>query len=482
MQILKCLSVATLLCVLLPACSDGSDGQAVEPPRVPVAQVTGPITNGSRGFPATPATVDLAAAGYIEEEFFLEGTARSYDPEGEWGEDGIWPVVVADSADYKTRILVRRPRDAAQYSGVVVVEWFNVSSAVDLDVDWNFLSEEILRSGHAWVGVTAQAISVESNGTGPLGPDVLGLMAWDSARYQSLMHPGDAYSYDIFSQVGATLKLAGEVDPLAGLPVDILLGDGESQSAFRMLTYVNAIHPEAGVYDGFLIHSRNGSGAPLNETVIVPAPARVRTDLSAPVFQFVTETDLFGLGDGGYTFPPARQPDSESVHTWEVAGTAHSDAYSLAALNAQGQKQFDSFRDLSPALRIVNSAPQYMAMHAALSALVSWVRDGTTPASANPIETANGKIVRDRFGNALGGVRLPHSDVPVAALSGDGPVPLAGQTIPFDQATLDSLYPSAQDYIMAVEVSVNTAVEKGFLLRADGDSLVAQARENPPVD
>lgn len=466
--------------LILAACSNDSDNEPAL--LVPTAKVIGPVTNGSRGFPATPSVADLDAADYVEEEFFLEGTARAYEPDGEWNIDGVWPVEEAYSSDYRTRILVRRPRDPGKFSGVVVVEWFNVTSAIDLDVDFKFLSEEILRSGHAWVGVTAQAIAIDSSGGGPLGPDVVGLIAWDWERYESLFHPGDAYSYDIFSQVGATLKAPGDIDPLGGLKPTMLLANGESQSAFRLLTYVNAIHSGALIYDGFLIHSRNGTGAPLNDATLVPAPAQVRNDLQAPVFQFTTESDLFTLGEGDYSFPRARQENSQSVHTWEVAGTAHADAYSLAGLEKQGKMQFDSFVDLSSLLGIVNSAPQYLAMNAALRALVSWVETGESPGSAAPIETMNEAIVRDVYGNALGGVRLPHVEAPVAVQSGEGPIMFSGQTIPFDQATLTALYSSAEAYINAVEVAAQSAVDGGFLLQMDADILVAQARENPPVE
>lgn len=468
----------------LVACSDSSDSKPtpVPVPLVPSAEVSGPVTNGSRGFAATPAVVDLEAAGYVEEEFFVAGTARAYIADGDWAEDGVWPVLEADSADYKTRILVRRPADPKAFSGVVVVEWFNVTSEIDLDVDFKFLSEEILRSGHAWVGVTAQAIAISSNGTGPLGPDVLGLMAWDSARYESLFHPGDAYSYDIYSQVGATLKAPNGVDPLGGLKPRMVLADGESQSAFRMLTYVNAIHSEALVYDGFLIHSRNGAGAPLGDGMQGGvAPARVRTDLAAPVFQFASESDLYELGDGDFSFPRARQEDSSSVHTWEVAGTAHSDAHSLEQLNRQGDLQFDSFYDLSPLLGIVNTAPQYMAMNAALRALVKWVDTGETPATGAVIETANEQIVRDQRGNALGGVRLPHMQAPIAVQSGEGPFLYSGKNTPFDQATLAALYPTATAYVNAVRAAADDTVAKGFLLRVDADTLIAEANQNSPV-
>ena len=452
-------------------------------PLVPKANITGPTSKGSRAFAATPSVVDLTTVGYIEEEFFVEGTARAFKPDGAFGLDGKWSVLEASSTPYKTRILVRRPRDSSRFSGVVVVEWFNVSSKIDIDVDYHFVHDEILRSGHVWVGVTAQEISISSKGDGSLGKDALGLAAWDPARYGSLKHPGDDYSYDIFSQVGAILKAPGATDPLAGLKPKMLLADGESQSAMRMLTYVNAIHKNALVYDGFMIHSRNGSGAPLTGAPAAPAlaPAQVRADLAAPVFQFITESDLFMLGTGIRSFPSARQANSKSVHTWEVAGTAHSDTYSVTQLAKQGNMQFDSFIDLSRALSIINSAPQHLVMNAALRALVRWVADGVSPGSAPPIETVGETVARDARGNALGGVRMPFSDVPVAVQSGEGPIGFNGQTIAFDAATLNALYPSADAYVRAVTVAAQTAVDKGFLIQQDAQTIIDEAKNNPPV-
>lgn len=460
-------------------CSDGSGGSSL--PLVPKANISGPITKGSRGFAATPSVTDLKTAGYIEEEFFIEGTARAFKPEAAFGVDGKWPVLEASNAEYKTRILVRRPIDQKKFSGVVVVEWFNVSSNIDIDVDYQFLNQEIQRTGDIWVGVTAQAISITSNGTSSLGKDALGLIAWDPVRYGSLHHPGDAYSYDIFSQVGAMLKNPGSIDPLGGVRPKVLLADGESQSAFRMLTYVNAIHKGALVYDGFLIHSRHGSGAPLNVDASVPAPAQVRDDLNAPVFQFITESDLFQLRKGDSAFPRARQPNSKNVHTWEVAGTAHADVYSVSQLAKQGSMQFDSFIDLSRALSIINSAPQNLVMNAALRALVKWVETGVQPGSAPPIETLGETVVRDAKGNALGGVRLPFLEVPIAVLSGEGPLASNGQTIPFDKATLNALYPSADDYVRAVKFASQTAIDGGFLLPEDAETIVENAKKNPPL-
>jgi len=465
---------------ILFGCSD-SDTQSPVTPAVPEARVSGPITAGSRGFPATPAVVDLGAAGYIEEEFFLEGTARAFEQVGDWSIDGVWPVRETSKADFKTRILVRRPTEQAKFSGVVVVEWFNVTSHVDIDVDFGFLSKEILRAGHAWVGVSAQAIAIESIGSGPFGSSAVGLVAWDPDRYHSLHHPGDAYSYDIFSQAGATLRHPSGIDPLDGLRPQVILAIGQSQSAIRLLTYVNAFHPDASVYDGFLIHNRTGIGGSLDEGYATVA-ARVRSDLDAPVFQFITETELYELAGVEFGFAKARQANSSSIHTWEVAGMAHADAHYLSALNTQGNLQFDDFIDLSAVIPIVNSAPQHLAMNAALHSLVTWVTEGTPPASAQPIDTTDDAIDRDIYGNALGGLRLPHIEVPIALLSGENGIPLSGRTVPFDTATLEMLYPDAATYIDAVRSSAEAAVHSGFLLPIDAATIIAEAEAKAPID
>ena len=113
---------------------------------------------------------------------------------------------------YRTRVVVRRPADAAAFSGTVVVEWLNVSSGLDANPDWAFLAPELVRTGVAWVGVSAQCIGVEGGavavdageGAGDAG---VGLKGHDPERYGSLDHPGDAFAYDIYSQVGAAVRV-----------------------------------------------------------------------------------------------------------------------------------------------------------------------------------------------------------------------------------------------------------------------------------
>lgn len=240
------------------------------------------------------------------------------------------------------------------------------------------------------------------------------------------------------------------------------------------------MQPIANVYDGLLVHSRSGSGAPLGDGMIgdVPEPARIRTDLGVPVFQVQAETDMFGLSESPEaSFPAARQPDTDQIRTWEVAGTSHSDATYLGLLSEQGKRQYEQFMDLGPALAMVNNGPAQYVLNAALRSLSVWAAGGPAPAIAEPYAVADGALVRDANGNVLGGVRTPQLDVPVATLTGEGAA-LSGRTIPFDAATLAALYPTPQAYLEAYAAATDKAIADGFMLADDEPAIAAEGQAN----
>src|SRR5262249_42210722 len=147
-------------------------------------------------------------------------------PDGDWTADGMWHAKPAGTAAYTTRVLVRRPTNPAKFNGVVLVEWLNVSIGADVAVDFGYLNRELLDQGYIYVGVSAQKVGVEASKSS------------DTDRYGSLNHPGDEYSYDMFSQAGRAV-LANQLFAPA-YAVHGMLADGESQSAGRMTTYINA--------------------------------------------------------------------------------------------------------------------------------------------------------------------------------------------------------------------------------------------------
>ena len=285
----------------------------------PGVTVTGPTPVGSPTFNGTlyGTSFDLSQVGYERSQFFLSGTARSYVPVKPLTSDGKWNVTAGASAPYTTRIAVYRPIDPKKFNGTVLVEWLNVSGGTDDSPEWTLSHNELVRDGFAWVGVSAQQVGVDS------------AKSTDPAEYSPLSHPGDSFSYDIFSQAGHAVRQdAARI--LGGLRPHRLMAAGESQSAGRLMTYIDAVQPIAHVYNGLLVHSQFGTGAPLSQSpqtaYVAPTPTTIRSDLHVPVFEFETETDVSNsnLTDRLFYGNPKR------FRLWEVAGSSHFDYYGLA--------------------------------------------------------------------------------------------------------------------------------------------------------
>jgi hypothetical protein len=428
---------------------------------------------------ATPANVQQV--GYVEHEYVAAGTATSYKLSGAITHDGRWRFKPDAVAPYRTRVLVRRPADPKSFSGTVIVEWLNVSGGLDADPDWVSLREEIVRRGDAWVGVSAQRIGV-------LGGPVLvkvdvpgaeaagkGLRALDPARYGSLEHPGDGFSFDIFTQVARAVRAGAGVGPSQPKR---LVAAGESQSAFALVTYYNGVQPLTRAFDGFLVHSRGAVALPLVAPgkyadiagAISGTSTIFRTDQDAPVLDIQTETDVASILDS-YA---ARQPDTDRFRLWEVAGTAHADRHLVGPIT----KYIDCGVP-------INDGPMHLVAKAALRALTIWVEAGKAPVIAPRLDVTSGATLQTRrnaSGIALGGIRTPPVDVPVADLSGaPGPNPsticlLLGSTRPFSAARLAQLYPSRAAYLRRYNADADATIKAGFVLPEDRAALLAFAQ------
>lgn len=471
-------------------------------PAVPV--VTGPITGGN-GVPVILSTsFDLAQFGYVREEFVVRGDATAYAPTAPLTEDGRWQVTPTSTAPYVTRLVVVRPIDRADFNGTVFVEWLNVTAGADSAVSWTQSHLELLREGAAWVGVSAQAVGVQGSQSVAPGAAPGGLRGSDPARYGTLTHPGDSYSYDIFTQAARAVRGEGGVAPLGDLRPKRLVATGESQSATRLVTYINAVQPLTEAYDGFLVHSRFGSAAALSQSplpdVPAPLPARLRTDLDAPVLVFQTEGDVGPLGSAA-----ARQPDTKRIRTWEVAGTAHADVYTTLGFTDVGdgsaERALLDYTNLSRGplncTTPINAGPQYAVLMAGVSHLDRWVRGGAAPPKGAPLQVTDGPgrvtggrtvpsyvVARDPDGVALGGIRTPFVDAPRAALTGETNeggsfCGLFGTTRAFDAATLARRYPTREAFLEQFRRSAKQAVRAGFLLPEEAERMVAASNRVP---
>ncbi|MBK5288000.1 MAG: hypothetical protein JJE46_05985 [Acidimicrobiia bacterium] len=450
-----------------PSAVAGADHGGSNRGRVPNPTVTVPTAVGNGIFNLQADLTDFPKYGYEEQEFFLEGSARSYAPTRDLSADGRWKVRESSTAPHKSRLIVRRPTDPRKFNGTVIVEWLNVTAGFDTGPDWQFERTELMRRGFAWVGVSAQYVGIE--GTTGLFP---GLKASDPERYGSLSHPGDIYSYDIYSQAGQALRYPRGVNPLTGLDVDHLIADGESQSASRMTTYVNAISPLTRLYEAFLIHSRSSGASGLtlaDPGLTMPNPTLIRTDIPTPVLVVESENDVL-------RHLSARQADSSRYRLWEIAGTAHLDRYALGEL-AIAFLQCD---------QPVNAGQHHYVMHTAIRRLWKWMRHPSSRSmpSAPLIQfTPTGEVARDQWGNALGGIRTPAVDAPTSTLSGFGNTPagfcgLFGTTTPFTGGQLLQAHGSRSNYLVNYVVATAQAFKARFILEDDGPEIINEALAN----
>jgi len=447
---------------------------------LPGVTVTGPLATGTPTFDNTlyGTSFDLSQVGYEASQFFVSGTAHSYVPEKPLTSDGKWDVTTGASAPYTTRIAVYRPVDPSRFNGTVIVEWLNVTGGVDDSPEWTMSHTELIREGFAWVGVSAQQVGVDA------------AVSADPADYSSLSHPGDSFSYDIFSQAGEAVRANSSLI-LGGLTPKKLIAAGESQSAFRLMTYIDAVQPIAHVYDGFLVHSQFGTGAPLSQspqaTYGAPSPTTVRSDLGVPVLEFETQTDVSASNLADRTF----YGDPRLFRLWEVAGSSHYDYYGLRigltdTGNGQGAienmiamqdptKSPEGFTCQEP----VNTGGTHWVLDAAIYWLNLWAVDGIAPPQPPYLQTVQSSPVvfaRDANGNALGGVRSPQVDAPIAALDGTGNNPafclLFGTTVPLSASQLDALYPSHAQFIEQWTLANVEDVWAGYLVPQDAGELI----------
>ena len=116
------------------------------------------------------------------------------------------------------------------------------------------------------------------------------------------------------------------------------------------------------------------------------------------------------------------------------------------------------------------------------------------------MRVVDGALARDGFGNAIGGLRLPELDLPVATYLPNNAVDvdaipgifqpfiglldlfcrLSGSVFPFDEATLAELYPSRSRYLDRYEQKLHVLVQRRFLLAEDAEKLRQAAAEDLP--
>lgn len=450
-----------LMLAAIGGCSDsGQRGADLRTPgAIPVPTVTGPIgTAGIKGHALWDSFYRLSDLGYDEQEYFISGTAKSY-------------TTPATTASYTTRIIVRRPMDAARFNGTVLLDWVNVTAQFENAVDTLEAHELFHREGFAYVHVSAQAAGLCCT---PLTPQI-----WDPVRYMALSHPGDDYAFDMFSQIAQAMKQPPATDPMGGLKVRKVIAIGQSQSGTRLHDYVATVQADARVIDAFLVHSDG------NSDKTYPA------DPLVPVLQLYSEREAV----------PEPPNVSHNYRLWEIAGAAHQDFWiGYHQVNGQGPRagaslpqqaatadeelhvkagNYGEQYDPGQAVCIVEGTqfPLRYAVKAAIHYLDRWVKTGVPPPEGPRYQfDAAGALARDEYANALGGIRLPPIDVPVASYRSDI-CNLGGITVPFSELQLMTLYPTHADYFCKMKVATQKSVADGFLLPEDAAELMQRVND-----
>ena len=430
-------------------------GSAAAPPAV----IEGPIRVDqppSRNAIYSASALDLAAHGYTEEEFFIAGTGNVYSqPYLATG------LIESSGHPFKTRLIVRRPPPQA-FNGVVVVEWLNVTGGPDKDIDWWQSGEHLMRSGYVYVAVSAQQMGIDT------------MADWGSARYGGLdmtaagTVDNDALSFDAFSAVGRVIFRRGEesgpdtADILDGLRAEQIIATGHSQSASRLASYINSIHPLEPIFDGFMVY---GGGV--------------------KIFKLMAETDMRRRAADP-------QPDSDNFRQLEVTGSSHVDVpfeieYAkarnlMAGLPLENVQPRETDCELPP----FSTVPFRDVMNAAFEHLVNWIRDEIPPPIAPRLQVAQAlpsvEFARDRFGNVLGGIRLAEHAVPTAKNTGMNSGTgnrfcfLYGSHEAFSEAQLRNLYSSREKYVQAVTRVVQENLTDGYILPYAAERTIEDAR------
>jgi hypothetical protein len=470
--------------------------------RPDVTVTPAPITSDSKPFLASRD--DLAAHGYVEEEFFISGRARAY----EWIGDTLKIRAVTQPGPYTTRILVRRPIDPKRFSGDIEVETLNATNGIDVTTTMETSPAYVMRRGDVWIGVTSKPLTVKA------------LKRFDPARYADLTwsnpappaqrcaHPSiipvysfgdpkiaanpppistpdseDGLIWDIYAQLGALLKSSKRNLVLPGFSSPHLFATGYSQSGLIQRTFISGFHNVMRVrgggpiFDGYLIEV-GPAMLRINQCShdILPDDPRNRLPIvDVPVINIVSEGDMWlGL----HTRQPDVVHERSGLVTYEIAGAPHK-----AGMGDAGHPTADEAARaglkaplISPPTGVVlNDLPRGYLSTAALRNLQLWAHEGRSPPRGEPMATEGSAILRDDNGNAIGGVRNPWIDVPTATYHGNlgrGPMAVFGGKVPFEADKLRSLYPTHADYVAKFKASVESAVAERWLLPEDAAAIV----------
>jgi len=401
-------------------------------PDIPALE--GPITGPGPMHPGIrpgPAGTNLEDFDYVTEEYFVSGTAAG--------------------APYKTRILIRKPKHANKFSGMLVGEPTHRGGNALI---CQFARFGIGHRGHACATVAARPINLNN----PATPGA-GLKEFNLERYGSLQVAGNQPN-EIIAQVGRLLRSNLSGGPMGDYAVRTLILSGTSDSSGATRTYMSSgtmldhadlRMPDGGpIHQGFFVTSTLG-GAPV-------------ALVDVPTIQMPSQSEVHGTN--AYRQPDGDAPGSE-LRIYEVSGMSHNDARENPAFAGC----------TNPLSHFPHGALTFMG----LQHLLDWGAHGTIPPRAAYMEVDNDlsdgtRVALDEHGNARGGVRSTYLDVPAFTFtipnSGPGLCSQTGWITPLPAETLEVLYGNYGGYVSKVQHRLKALVDEGWFPKEYADDYV----------
>ena len=445
---------------------------------------------------------------YIEEEYFVSGTAHVYGPTSdrplESGETtaGLKPLSTLRRSDapYKTRALVIRPRHSAEFSGVVhAVPFHNLNAHASVE-------RHVVRRGDAWVGVEVCDGTRFGREEIPSG-GVANLRRVDPDRYGDLYITGGAeadwgqLTPGALGRAFERLNFAQASPEMEVFIQELFRSYGQGPDIF--FDVVEGLRTRrASVLPGFDVHRVYSSGASGGSQILSPLIEYHHDGRSLPdgrslidgylilvgivpknrprgavlaVFQTEAEA-IRQISDGG-DLP--EDTDDPSFRYYEVAGTGHKfsavppgdrDPSVIARVlppGIQGLSARDESTEYEPYDKV--NTPIVWALW---DAMYRWVDEGLPMPRAPRItrdQNASDGVARDLHGNALGGLRTPWVDVPdatyVARISPGNP--MAPGMKRFDPEQFISMYGTRDEYERRIRGRLDEMIRERWLLPQD---------------
>jgi hypothetical protein len=460
---------------------------------IPVSGTSRPL--GAAFLPAEGAGIDLAAHGYVEEEYLLDGEADA------WSWDAGYRAVSQGAQPVRTRLVVRRPADPGHASGVIQLEPHHPDD--DRALSWSALAPYLLRVGDVHVGVSQDPGAIED------------LRHFDPERYGALAMADPTQRYDLLALVAA-LARHGRLPGLGA--IRHVIGSGWSMTGTFWRGFLGeGFHERATlagipVIDAYVICISSGGAAragypSLSEGRTLPLEdGRRRVHGHGAI-----AVELLSEGESE-THARVLRPDSDAAadqyRLYQVAGSAHVASGIPQLLTNRLQLVAAGWPQESREILEERSDARMDLVARAVVALVAAWCDGVIPPSAarfgydDPAGDAprgtmpeSIPLQRDADGNVIGGIRSPWVDVPLATyLPHSTPHPgsclpsphapyrdpalladLIGHRVPFRPAELRRRYVSPEGYLERFRASCATLVAAGYLLAEDVPELETTA-------